>query len=109
MAHDVTVVEGSIATIVCDVTNDRDAVGTQNVSILWFGDDGSRVDENDRISISNSSNDNYGLSFISTLTLDPVLHQDAGQYTCQAKNHVELRDSEVTELIVECELIYLVY
>ena len=45
LPRDVTVVEGSTATIVCDVTNDRDAVGTQNVTILWFGNDGSRVNE----------------------------------------------------------------
>ena len=45
LPHDISIIEGSIATIVCDVTNDRDAVGTQNVTILWFGNDGSRVNE----------------------------------------------------------------
>ena len=103
LPHNVTVVEGSSVDIVCDVTNDHDAVGTQNVTILWFGNDGSRVYEDDRITITNSSNDNYQLSYISTLTINPVFRQDDGQYTCQALNHIVLRDSQNINLIVECE------
>ena len=105
LPDNVTVVEGSSVDIVCDVTNDRDAVGTQNVTILWFGNDGGRVYEDDRITITNSSNDGYQLSYISTLTINPVFRQDAGQYRCQAFNHIALRDSQNINLIVECELV----
>ena len=105
LTDDITVIEGSIATIVCDVTNDHDAVGTQNVTILWFGYNGSRVNENDRISITNSSNDGYAMSFISTLSFNPVLHQDTGQYTCQAINHLVLSDNQTSDLVVESELV----
>ena len=104
LPDNVTVVEGSSVDIACDVTNDRDAVGTQNVTILWFGNDGGRIYENDSISITNSSNDSYQLSYISTLTIDPVLREHVGWYRCQALNHAELRDSQSVNLIVECEL-----
>jgi len=97
----VTVVEGSSVSLVCNVTNDRDAVGTQNVTVLWH----NIIYEDDRITITNSSRDDFKESYISTLTINPVLRDDKGQYTCQALNHIELRDSESTNLIVECELV----
>ena len=109
LTDDITVVEGLIATIMCDVTNDHDAVGTQNVTILWFGDDGSRVNEDDHIAITDSSRNNFEESYISTLTINPVLCDDKGQYTCLAFNHVVLKDSKNTNLIVECELSYQQY
>ena len=105
LTEDVTIVEGSIAVIVCDVTNDRDAVGTQNVTIIWFGNDGSRVNEDDRISITSSSRNDFEELYISTLTINPVLCDDKGQYTCLPLNNVVLGDSGNTSLIVECELV----
>ena len=108
LTDDVTVVEGSSVDIVCDVTNDRDAVGTQNVTILWFSSKGGRISDDGRFTIANSSTDSYQLSFISTLTINPVLREDTGQYTCQALNHVYLRDNEITNLTVECELVYFI-
>jgi len=105
LTSNVTVVEGFSVSLLCNVTNHHDAVGTQNVSILWFHNNGVRVYEGDRITITNSSMDDFKKSYINILTITPVLRDDKGQYTCQALNHVELRDNESTNLIVECELV----
>ena len=45
------------------------------------------------------------MSFISTLSFNPVLHQDTGQYTCQAINHLVLSDNQTSDLVVESELV----
>ena len=41
---------------------------------------------------------------MSTLTINPVIHQDAGSYRCVALNHPTLMDTDTTELTVECKL-----
>ena len=103
LTDDVTAAEGSSVNFTCDITNDPEAVGTQNVTILWFGVDGIRITNGGRYNIESSSRDNYMESFISTLTIDSVLRPDHGTYRCQAFNIIYLRDSEDTDLTVECE------
>ena len=110
LTDDVTVADGSSVNFTCDVTNDPDAVGTQNVTILWFGVDGIRIHDGGRYNIESSSRDNYMESFISTLTIDRVLRQDHGTYRCQAFNNIDLRVNEDTDLTVECKLtLYICY
>ena len=103
LTDDVTAAEGSSVNFTCDVTNDPEAVGTQNVTILWFGVDNGRITNGGRYNINSSSRDDFMESFISTLTIDPVLRQDHGTYRCQAFNDIVLRVSEDTDLTVECE------
>jgi len=103
LTDDVTVAEGSSVNFTCNVTNDPEAVGIQNGTILWFGVDNSRINNGGRYSIESSSRDDYMESFISTLTIDPVLRPDHGTYRCQAFNNIDLRVSEDTDLTVECE------
>jgi len=103
LTDDVTTAEGSSVNFTCDVTDDPEAVDSQNVIILWFGVDGIRINDGSRYNIENSSRDNYMESFISTLTINPVLRQDHGTYRCQAFNNIVLRVSEDTDLTIECE------
>ena len=103
LTDDVTAAEGSSIIFTCDVTNNPEAVGTQNVTILWFGVDNGRINNGGRYSIESSSRDDYMESFISTLTIDPVLHPDHGIYRCQAFNIIDLIVSKDTDLTVECE------
>ena len=108
LTDDVTVAEESSVNFTCDVNNDPEAVGTQNVTILWFGVDNSRINNGGRYSIENSSRDDYMKSFISTLTINPVLRPDHGTYRCDALNHFELKDTDDTSLTVECKLTLLI-
>ena len=109
LTGDVTAAEGSSVNFVCDVTNDPEAVGTHNVTILWFGVDYSRINNGDRYSTESSSRDDYMESFISTLTIDPVLRPDLGTYKCQAFNNIKLTDNENIDLTVECELTLVIF
>ena len=87
----------------CEVTNDPDAI--EDVTIRWFDNNDYRLrDQDDRITISNTAETHLSRTVMSTLTIDPVIHQDAGQYRCVALNHPELMVNDTTQLTVECKL-----
>ena len=86
----------------CEVTNDPDA-------IEMLQSDGLIIchrlsDQDDRITISNATETHPSRTVMGTLTIDPVIHQDTGQYRCVALNHPELMVSDTTQLTVECKL-----
>ena len=103
MPNDATVVEGESVSFVCEVTNDPDAI--ENVTIRWFDNHYHRLrDQDNCITISNTTETHPNRTVMSTLTIDPVIHQDAGQYRCVALNHPELMVSDTIQLTVECKL-----
>ena len=103
MSKNTTVVERENVSLVCEVTNDPDAI--EDVTIRWFNNNSHRLsDQDDRITISNTMETHPNRTVISTLIIDPVIHQDAGQYRCVALNHPDLMDSDTTQLTVECKL-----
>ena len=103
LSDNAIVVEGGNINFVCKVTNDPDAI--EDVTIRWFSDIDHRLMNNDdRITINNTMETHPSRTVMSTLTIDPVIHQDAGQYRCVALNHPELMVSDTTQLTVECKL-----
>ena len=106
LSDTITIVEGEIERVsfVCEADNDPNA--TINVTIRWFGNSGHRIrnDDDDRITISTTMETGPNRTVMSTLIIDQVMHQDAGQYRCEALNYHGLTDSNVTRLIVECKL-----
>ena len=87
----------------CEVTNDPDAI--EDVTIRWFADSDHRLsDHDDRITISNTMETYPSRTVMSTLTIDPVIHQDTGQYRSIALSHPELMVSDTTQLTVQCKL-----
>ena len=99
-----TVVEGESVSFVCEADNDLNA--TINVTIRWFDNNNHKLrNGDDRVTISNTMETGPNRTVMSTLTIDPVIHQDAGMYRCQALNYRDLTDSSVTRLMVECKLI----
>ena len=96
-------VEGENVSLVCEITNDPDAI--ENITIKWFNNDNRKlINKNDHITISNTMETHPNRTVMSTLTIDPVIHQDAGQYRCVALNHPELMVSDTTQLTVQCKL-----
>ena len=74
--------EGTLQTMTCTVTL-PDTVDTNvNVNIDWILDTNIIITTSDRIIISPVSS--LMSPFISTLTFDPLIMSDAGQYYCQA-------------------------
>ena len=104
LSDSATVVEGESVSFVCEADNDPNA--TINVTIRWFGNSGHRIrnGDDDRITISTTMETGPNRTVMSTLTIDPVIHHDPGQYTCEALNYDGLTDSSITMLIVECKL-----
>ena len=103
LPDNLTVVEGKSVSFVCAANNDLNA--TVNVTIRWFDDrHNSELTNTDRITISNTMETGPSRTVMSTLTIDPVIHQDAGQYRCEAFNHPVLTVSDTTQLIVQCKL-----
>ena len=103
LSNDTTVVEGESVSFVCEANNDFNA--TINVAIRWFGNNGQRLSHgNNRVTITNTVETGPSRTVMSTLTIDPVIHQDDGQYRCEALNHPDLRISRTTQLTVECKL-----
>ena len=88
----------------CNATNDINA--TINITIIWFdnNDHSGNLLNNDRVTITNINETGPSRTVMSTLTIDPVIHQDTGQYRCEASNYPVLRVSETTQLIVQCKL-----
>lgn len=104
MSNSITLVEGDGVSFVCEVTNDLNAI--IDITIIWFDDrdHNGNLLNNDRVTITNTNETGPSRTVMSTLTIDPVIQQDAGQYRCQASNHPVLRVSETTQLTVQCKL-----
>ena len=103
LSNDTTVVEGEIFSFVCKVTNDPDAI--EDIIMGWFANNDHKLSNHeDRITINDATESVANRTVISTLTIDPVIHQDAGQYRCVALNHPELMVSDTTQLTVQCKL-----
>ena len=104
MSNSTTVVEGDNISFVCNATNDIKA--TIDVTIIWFDENDHSGDllNSSRVTITNTNETDPSRTVMSTLTINPVIHQDAGQYRCQASNHPVLRVSETTQLTVQCKL-----
>jgi len=86
---------------VCEASNDPAAI--EEVTIRWFDINNHNIINNDRITISNTIETGPNRIIISTLTINPVMHQDAGDYHCVALNHPILMDTNTTELTVKCK------
>ena len=97
------VVEGKSVSFMCEATNDPDAI--ENITIRWFDNNGHRLtNDNSSITISNTMETRPNRTLISTLTINPVINQVAGQYRCVALNHPILMVSDTTQLTVKCKL-----
>ena len=106
MSDHAIVVEGESVSFVCEADNDPDAI--ENITIRWFGnDDSDRTSSH--FTISTTMETGPSRTVTSTLTIDPVIHQDDGQYRCEAFNHPVLTDDSTTQLTVQCKLTSSVY
>ena len=102
LSNDTTVVEGESVSFVCEANNDPDA--KINVTIRWFDDNGHGLINNNSVIITDTMETGPSRTVLSTLTIDPVIRQDDGQYRCEALNHPDLTVSQTTQLTVECKL-----
>ena len=94
--------ESEKANLVCNATNDVDAVNP--LQIKWYNPNGVQIKpDKSRILIYDViDKDNNQIQSI--LLFDPLNRTDNGNYTCQAMNDPQSYTEATTTLIVQCEL-----
>ena len=103
LSDNTVVFEGDNVSFMCEVSNDPDAI--EDVTFRWFYNNEHRLSNQDyRININNTVETHPSRTVVGTLTIDPVLLHDAGQYRCSALNHAEQIVYNTTQLIVRCKL-----
>ena len=95
---DMTYLEGTKATLICNATNDADAVN--EIQITWLSKNSTSsyliAPSNNRI-IHNVGNSTSGQSY-SMLLFNPVNRTDEGVYVCRASNQPQSSTESSTEV-----------
>ena len=100
ISPDMTYLEGTKASLVCNATNDVDAVN--KVQITWFYKNSTslyQVMSSNNHVIHNVENSTSGQLY-SVLLFDPVNRTDEGVYVCKASNHPR----SITEMSIEVKI-----
>ena len=98
--------EGEKVIIVCNATNDKDAVDF--VQISWYNRTRLLKSDGKYVTIdSKRSNDSDQIQ--SVLVLDRANSTDSGEYICRAFNNPLCYSEEKIKLTVECEFIHSIY
>ena len=95
--------EGEKVIIVCNATNDEDAVNF--VQISWYNRTRLLKSDGKFVTIdSKCSSDSDQIQ--SVLVLDSVNNTDSGEYVCRAFNNPLCYSEEKIKLTVECKFVY---
>ena len=101
ISSDMTYLEGNKTRLVCNATNDVDAVN--EVQIAWFYKNSTSlyqvVSNNNRV-IHNVENSTSGQVY-SILLFDPINRTDEGVYICRASNHPQSTTESSTKVGIE--------
>ena len=98
---DMTYLEGTKASLVCNATNDVDAVN--EVQIIWFYKNSTslyQIVSNNNRRIHNVGNSTSRQSY-SILIFEPVNRTDEGVYICRASNHPQSKTELRTKAMIE--------
>ena len=95
--------EGDKVILVCNATNDEDAVNF--VQISWYNRTNLLKSDGKYVTIYNKhSSDSNQIQ--SVLVLDSVNNTDSGKYVCRAFNNPLCYKEEKIKLTVECKFMY---
>ena len=101
ISPDMTYLEGIKASLVCNATNDADAVN--EVQIAWCYKNSTslyQVVSNNNHIIHNVKNSASGQVY-SKLLFDPINRTDEGVYFCKASNHPQSSTKSSTEVEIK--------
>ena len=102
ITDDTVVFEGNKTTLMCNATNDEDAVNV--VAIVWYNSKGERLDSTNKHILVYNTTDPVTGQVQSVLLFDPVNHTDSGEYTCHAFNDVDCYTEDKVDLTVKCKI-----
>ena len=100
ISEDIVSCEGSKVKLLCNGSNDIDAV--LPIQIKWYNASNKEVEQNER-RIIYQSNDTATGQLQSVLLFDPVNHFDNGTFTCRAFNDPQYYTEESSTLNIECK------
>ena len=95
-----TTFRGNKTSLTCTATNDEDAV--DSLQILWYKTK-DKVTITGQQDVIEKNTTNIITELQSTISFDPISHNDDGEYTCRAFNHPQLYTEAVTSVTVECK------
>ena len=98
MSKSITSFEGEKANLMCNATNDIDAV--HPVQVNWYK--GSLLLRPDGRRVLAYHKLNTTKEIVSVILFDPVNHTDDGEYTCRSFNDPLAFTEVTTTLTVEC-------
>jgi len=106
VSSDTMSAEGSKVSLMCNATNDGDAL--DEVKIVWLRKISTLKEQEikmngNRLIIYNITDSSTG-RIHSVLLFDQVNRTDDGEYICRAFNHPQSYSEANTSLIVECKL-----
>ena len=105
ISPDMIYLEGNKTRLVCNATNDVDAVN--QVQIAWFHKNllsiHPVVPDNIRVIIHNVKNSSIR-QLHSTLFLDPINRTDEGVYICKASNHPQSVTESSTKVMIKSKI-----
>ena len=99
----IVVFEGKKVTLICNATNDGDAIDP--VQISWYNGTKLLKSDGNHITIYNK-HDTTTDQIHSLLILDSINHTDNGEYICRAFNNPLCYTENKLILTVECEFLY---
>ena len=92
--------EGSKARLLCNATNDIDAI--HPLQIIWYNSSGKEVQQ-DKSHLIHNINDTTTVQLQSILLFDPVNRTDSEEYKCRAFNHPKSYIEAKSKLTIECK------
>jgi len=102
ITDDTVVFEGNTTALMCNATNDEDAVNP--LTITWYNSKGQNLESNQHNILVFSVTDQVTGQIQSVLLFDPINHTDSGDYTCRAFNDNDCYTENRTSLTVKCKL-----
>ena len=98
MSISFTSVEGKKTSLMCNATNDVDAI--HPVQVNWYKGNQLVIPDGRRVLIYHKTNTTSEIE--SVILFDPVNHTDDGDYTCKSFNDPLSYTEVTTTLTVEC-------
>ena len=105
-SNGITTLEGNTVNLICNATNDKDAIDP--VQISWYNGTELIIPDREHITIY-SNNDTVTDQAHSVLVLDNVSITDDGEYVCRASNDPLCYTENKIKLTVECKFVHVTY
>ena len=108
VSSDITSIEGSKVSLICNATNDIDAL--DDVTIVWLRKISKDLKEEIKLSENiHNKTDYFAGKIHSVLLFNAAAHTDDGKYICRALNHPLSYSEKTISMVIECKQLLHLY